>query len=139
MTAVKQLQSKPQIVQTLIQFVEMEMPEFLQFTQSYTLPYLVLAGKTDIIQRIAKACRPDCTVQVVCHDNIASILPVLLVQDVPNVEKHAMHLLEVISPEFASSSLAELVRPDSFTIAAELLKSAGETGADDQDQKRRVC
>ncbi|KAF8246273.1 hypothetical protein K440DRAFT_655242 [Wilcoxina mikolae CBS 423.85] len=126
-TAVKQLQSRPQIVQTLIQFVEMKLPEFLQLTQSYTLPYLVLSGKTDIIQKIAKASRPDCTVQVVCHDNIASILPVLLVQDVPNVEKHTMHLLEAISPEFASSSLTELVRPDSLTIAAELLKTAGET------------
>lgn len=138
MTAVKQLQSRPQIVQTLIQFVEMKLPEFLQLTQSYTLPYLVLSSKTDIIQKIAKASRPDCTVQVVCHDNIASILPVLLVQDVPNVEKHTMHLLEIISPEFASSSLTELVRPDSLTIAAELLKTAGETDVNDQDHKDRV-
>jgi serine/threonine-protein kinase ATR len=139
-TAVKQLQSKPQIVQTLTQFISMELAEFLERTQSFTLPYLVRDGYTEIIQRIAHASRgPDCSVQVICHDNIASILPVLLVQDVPNPEKHAMRQLISISSEFSLSSLSELVRPDAFRIAAELLKMAGDAeDIEDQDQRKRV-
>jgi serine/threonine-protein kinase ATR len=135
--AVKQLQSKPQIVQTLVRFISMKLPEFLKLTQKFTLPYLVAAGNTEIIQRIAHASRgPDCSVQVICHENIASILPVLLVQDVPNAEKYAKRQLESISPEFSSSSMTQLVRPDSYEIAAELLKMAGD--AEEQDQRKRV-
>jgi len=136
--AVKQLQTKPQIVQTLIQFISMDLNEFLTHTQAYTLPYLVVQGKTDVIQKIAQASGENRSIQATCHDNIASILPVLLVQDVPNVEKHAMQQLEAISSGFRTSSLEELVRPDSLMIAAELLKTAGECPPAELQQKERI-
>lgn len=116
----------------------MDLNEFLTHTQAYTLPYLVVQGKTEVIQKIAQASRKDRSVQAACHDNIASILPVLLVQDVPNVEENAMQQLEAISSEFASSSLEELVRPDCLLIAAELLKTAVECSLLKPEHKERI-
>jgi len=95
--AVKQLQTKLQIAQTLIQFISMDLNKFLMHTQACTLPYLVVQGKTEVIQKIAQASGKDRSVQAACHNNIASILPVLLMQDVPNVEENAMQQLETIS------------------------------------------
>ncbi|KAA8902478.1 hypothetical protein FN846DRAFT_780587 [Sphaerosporella brunnea] len=136
-TVVKQMQSKPQILQTLLQFISMKLPEFLKMTQSFTLPYLVVSGQTELIQHIAHASRgPECSVQLICYDNIASILPVLLTQDQHNAEKYAMRRLESISSEFSASSLSELVRPDSLMIAAELLKMVGDT--EEKDQRKRI-
>jgi hypothetical protein len=98
----------------------------------------VLSRKTEIIYKVAQASRPDCSVQVICHENIAAILAVMLVQNVDNVEKYTMGVLETISPEFSSSSLEELVRPDALVIAGDLLKSAGDVDESDKEQKQKV-
>lgn len=113
----------------------MDVVEFLRATQIYTLPYLVLARQRDVIKRIADA-NDGKELQILCHDNIAPILSVLLVQDVENPEVNAQKLLEYVSPVFANSSIGELVRPDAVPIAAELLKSLGDAEA---ETRTRVC
>lgn len=133
---VRQYQSKPQIVETLISWLGMTMDSFLILTEKFTVPYLVLEGKKEMIRRIGK--NSNRTMAVVCHDNMNHIMPVLLIQDVPNVEKHAINLFRTLSKKFDSSSLKELLWPDATFVAAELLIFAGDAGKDEVDRRARV-
>ncbi|KIN07972.1 hypothetical protein OIDMADRAFT_111112 [Oidiodendron maius Zn] len=57
--AVKDLLGRPQISQLMSDLLEMSVPDFLVLTQSYTLPWLVMHKKTDVIKRISQARKDD--------------------------------------------------------------------------------
>lgn len=133
---VSHLVTKPQIAENLTSLLAMDISELLKTTQEYTLPYLVLSQNRKVINRIAAAAGKEGQPQMICHENIAPILSVLLVQNVDDLETNAQRLLEGVCPAFGSSTIDELVRPDAVPIAAELLKSYGEA---DQEMRLRVC
>jgi serine/threonine-protein kinase ATR len=130
---VKQLQSKPQIAQLLSELLGIDLIDFLKMTQSFTLPYLILWKRVELVERVAQACGMDAA--SVCHENMPAIMALLLTQDVDNIENFTMSLLEGASAEFKEVSIAELVRPEAISIAAELLKVASD---EDDDKKARV-
>lgn len=131
---VKDLQSRPQTAQLLCDMLGMSVAEFLVLTQSYTLPYLVLLQKKDLVQRIAQACGGDNTVASICTNeaNLPSILTLLLVHHSSEVETATMTTLCSISERFRAYNLAALTNMQPIHTAYELLKAAG----DEDDGKR---
>ena len=114
----------------------MTVADFLVLTQTYTLPYLVLLKKKDIVQRIAYARGQGSTAWSTCMDsaNISSILGLLLVQQSNDLEISTMSLLCEVSEEFRQVDLASLARIEPHLIAFELLKAAG----DEEGKSARV-
>ncbi|KAH8154219.1 uncharacterized protein LAJ45_01987 [Morchella importuna] len=132
-SVVKQLQSKPQIAGYLSDILGITVDDFLGTTQTYTLPYMILWKRVEIVERVAQACGKSAW--VVCHENMTFILSVLLAQDVGDIEQTTMALLINASENFKSCSLRELVRPEKITLATELLKAAGDA---DQENKEPI-
>ena len=131
---VKQLQSKPQIAQMLSEITGMELSDFLKTTQGYTLPYLILWKRPELVERVAQACKTD--VVSLALSNMAHILALLLTQEADNVEAFTLHLLAHSTVEFKDISLGEIARPDAMSLATELLKAAVDA---DEGRKTRVC
>lgn len=129
-TAVQNLASRPQSVQMLCEVLEMSVNQFLVQTQLFTLPYLVLGGRREIVSRIASAHGADCSTFSLCTlpSNQAAVLAILLLQPFDDYEKSIMALLSAINPGFKKAELAELIRGTPDLIAVELLRFAGFTG-----------
>lgn len=144
--AVGQLDSRPQVINNLVELLgpEMNITGFLKLetTRYFTLPYLVMSGKKETIQKIAQVAGKTGeikTVHQVCHDNMASIMPVLLTMDNTgsiSAGENALRLLENISLKFGNFQLWELVWPEAAKIAVELLKMAGDSPEDRELEKR---
>ncbi|KAH0602256.1 uncharacterized protein H6S33_009866 [Morchella sextelata] len=132
-SVVKQLQSKPQIAGYLSDILGISVDDFLGTTQTYTLPYMILWKRVEIVERVAQACGKSAW--FVCHENMTFILALLLAQDVGDIEQTTMALLINASENFKSCSLRELVRPEKITLATELLKAAGDA---DQENKEPI-
>lgn len=132
---VKDLLVRPQTSQLMADLMEMTVPDFLKLTQTYTLPYLVLTKKVDIINRIAQA-RKETEPWETCVDpvNLTSILPLLLVQNVTDMETFILSLFKGISPQFQDLDLTDLLRTEPASTALQLLKAAGQ--ADDSKKSR---
>ncbi|KZF22699.1 hypothetical protein L228DRAFT_247070 [Xylona heveae TC161] len=124
--AVKDLQNRPQIAQLLSDLFTIKVSDLLIQTQIYTLPYLVLHQRSDLIQRIAQA--RGVSVRVLCLDksNLAAILALLLVHPSTDVEKTTMALLYRASPDLQGADFMDIVASDPITLTYELLRAAGE-------------
>ena len=136
-TVVKDLQTRPQIAQLLTDLLGVTVPDFLKLTQSYTLPYLVLFRKAEVIDRIAQARGSDSTVRVtlMASANMSSILALLLTQQSVDIEATTMALLRHACPQFESVDVADLARSEPIATAFQLLQAAGE---EDVGQMARV-
>jgi serine/threonine-protein kinase ATR len=134
-TAVSDLQNRPQTVQLMAELLSISVPEFLVETQAYTLPWLVLVKKTDIITKISQA-REDDDPSKAIISNMVPIMSLLLVQAVPDIEKFIMELLRGVSSAFDKIDLVQCLGIGAIEIAVELLKNAGD---EDDSKKSRVC
>ena len=125
---VRDLQKRPQIAQLLCDLLVIPVADFLVLTQTYTLPYLVLSKKQDVLQRIAQARGNNSTVWSMCMDNEnkAAILAHLLVQPSTDIESSTMSTLCQIAPQFKEIDLANLVKTEPIMIAFKLLNVAGD-------------
>ena len=131
--AVKDLLIRPQTTQLMADLLGISVSEFLVLTQSHTLPWLVLFGKPEVIKKIAEA-RKDGEVWLACMANLVAILPLLLIQNVPDTETFVMRLFKAISPKFNEADFTELLRHEPASQAIHLLKLAGD--ADDSKKSR---
>ncbi|KAK0105320.1 serine/threonine-protein kinase M1 [Cadophora gregata f. sp. sojae] len=134
--AVKDLLVKPQTTQLMADLLGTSVADFLVLTQSYTLPFLVLNGKVDVIKRISEA-RQDPDNWAICLDpsNLAPILALLLVQDVPNLDSFVMSLFRRVSSDFKDHELVDLLKMEPMYEALYLLKAVGEA---DESRKSRI-
>jgi serine/threonine-protein kinase ATR len=128
---VKDLQTRPQIAQLLSDLLDIDIGQFLVLTQVYTLPFLVLCKKQDIIQRISQAREATGTNGQISemlreHQTMAAVLALLLVQKSTDVEASTMSYLRAASSDFKRVDLADLVLAEPVLIASELLKAAGD-------------
>lgn len=115
--------------------MQIDVAEFLKITQHYTLPYMVLYKRPEIVEKIAQAV--GLKVWDICYNNLAAILALLLAQGGNNIEQATMALLVNTSAEFKNCSFTELVRPEAVSIVTELLKASGDQ--DDEERKAGVC
>lgn len=135
--AVKDLLSKPQTTQHMADLLNTSVSGFLIFTQSYSLPYLVLNKNYDVIKRISQA-RQDDQQWLVCFEasNFVKILALLLQQNVVDMEAFIMSLLVGYDPKFKENDLTDLMKVEPSNTAFYLLLAAGEA---DEKTKTRVC
>lgn len=108
---------------------------FLILTQTFTLPWLVLLGKADVIKKIADAREQDSNETCMDTSNMVAILPVLLIQSAPDMEKMIMSRLVIASESFKNVDFTDLIRVEPGSQAFHLLKAAGEA---DPNKKSRV-
>ncbi|KAK4181386.1 hypothetical protein QBC36DRAFT_366889 [Triangularia setosa] len=135
-SVVKDLVSRPQTTQMVAELLQISVHNLLKMLQKHALPWLVLGKKREVIQKIAEARgEKDCWQPCVDAENLPSILALLLVQDVPDVESHSMALLQHTSAHLNKSPLVDLLRTGPMMIALELFKYAA--GAND-DRKPQV-
>lgn len=134
-SVIQDLHRRPQIAQQISDLLAMSVSDFLSMTQVYTVPFLVLTKKQDILQRIADACGQ--TIMSLCreHNNLAAILSCVLLRTSSDVEDLVMALLNAVSPEFSNVDCSELLRSEPQATASELLRAAGE---DDEVMKTKV-
>lgn len=134
--AVKDFHKRPQTVQYLADILRMSVNQFLMFTQTETIPHLVLVSNKLVLQRIAST--RNLRVLDLCMQprrNLAAIMATLLLQQYSDYEKSIMNLLCAIAPEFAEHDLTSLVRLEPVLIVCELLKATGDT---DEERKQKV-
>jgi len=127
-TVVKELQNRPQVAQQLSDLLGITVSEFLIWTKTNTLPYLILMRRHDVLRRIAQAHGSDTSVWSICVEpvNMAAILAFLLIQPSPDPEKLITTLLTETSTDFKERDLADLVKMEPILTTFELLKAAGE-------------
>lgn len=140
MTVVKNFKSRPYMAEQLCDLLGMNVDDFLRLTELYTLPYLVLTRKRDIISRIGASYKDVKSPFDICSEksNLAAILAFLLSQPSSNPEGMAMSALTEVDTAFKGRALAELVRTEPILIACDLLKGLGdsENGRGNESESR---
>lgn len=101
----------------------------------YTIPYLVLTKKREVLHKIANACGRTTKAMCMDHTNMAAILACILLESSGEMESVIINLLNAVSSEFSNLDCAELVRAEPILTASELLKAAGE---DNEVKKAKV-
>lgn len=128
---IKDLLTRPQIAQLMADALSISVANLLVLTQTFTLPWLVLTKKKDIIMKIVDAHGVDhnkdpgnlCLV----NTNLATIMALLLVQNVPDPEAFILGLMRNISTMcFGTLNLADILKFEPVGIALEILKNLGE-------------
>ena len=131
---VNDLLRRPQVVQQMSDLLGMTVTDFLLSTQTYTVPYLVLTKKRDILQRIADSCNRSPKSLCMEHNNWAAILASILLQDSDNLENLIVGLFSAVTPEFGKIHYTELLKAEQPLTAGEILKAASE----DESRKQKV-
>lgn len=125
-TVVKDLHRRPQIAQYISDLLGMSVDEFLVLTQVYTVPYLVLTKKREILQKIAQACGQPIGLLCMDHNNMAAILTCILLHPSDDMEFIYLKFLVALSSEFKDVRWEDLLWAQAVSIASELLKVASE-------------
>lgn len=128
-SVVNDLQARPQKAQQLCDLMEISIKQFLSMTQVVTIPSLVLAKRSDILQRIANAHARNMTVRELCLQPktiLPAILALLLAQPGPEVEDSALACLQAVDPQFDRDDFGNLVKVDSTLVACNMLKYIGD-------------
>jgi serine/threonine-protein kinase ATR len=132
---VKDIFVRPQTTQLMADLLGVSVTEFLLLTQTFTLPWLVLLGKSDVIKRISEA-RKDKEGWLACMEtsNMVAILAFLLAQRSDDVENFVMSRFKAVSSQFKQVEFSDLMRVEPASQVFHLLKAAGE--ADDAKKAR---
>jgi serine/threonine-protein kinase ATR len=135
---VKDIVTRPQTAERVAHLVEKSVPELLALLQTFALPWLVLSKRRDVAERIAEA-RGDNHVWETClyGPNLAAILSVLLIQDVPDIQDDVLLRLRHISPHFDDMDLEELLSLEPMLTALELFRISAE--GDERFKSRVSC
>ena len=132
---VKDLQSRPQIAQQVSELLGMSVGEFLNLTQIYTIPHLVMIKKMDLLQRVADASNMDIWSLCIDRTNMAAIIAYIMLQPSRDLGTLVMVSLRAADPGFESIDLTELLKAEPVSLAVHLLKVAED---DDMSKRSRV-
>jgi serine/threonine-protein kinase ATR len=134
---VKDVKERPYITHTIADLLQIPAQDLLKQVQSHALPWLVLQGKKDVIQKIAEA-RGEADLHSVILDpaNIGPILGFLMMQTIDKVDDFALSKLTAISNHFDDEPISELLRSALAGAALEIFKMAAE-GDDTRKQMAR--
>jgi serine/threonine-protein kinase ATR len=132
---VKDFNLRPQTTQLLSDLLGMTVDGFLVHTQSFTLPYLVLLKKKDLVMRIVRARGHDRSARDILmeSDNLSAILALLLMQE--SFDGDALVALFKHASDALDLKLEDLVDTEPTTTAYELLK----VSADLEDSRKVSC
>jgi serine/threonine-protein kinase ATR len=129
-SVIKDLQSRPQMAQKLCDILNIPITELLRLTQRYTIPYLVLMRKKDVLKRVAEANGHSCSVASLClrPEHLGRILAYLLLQKCQDPATMINSVIASISPDLSDFNLEDCVKGLATTISIELLIFAAEAG-----------
>lgn len=113
-------------MQQIAELLSIAVSEFLQLTQVYTIPLLVLNQRRDILLKVAAACNRSLRAMCLDHTNLASTLAFLLLQPSQNRRAMVSSSLATISADFSETECMELLRTEPILTASELLKAAAD-------------
>lgn len=135
---VKDIMHSPQKCQQVSDLLGISVNHFLQLTQADTIPYLVLWGRRDVLQKLAKIRGKDNTIWAICMQprNLTAILSLLITQQPPDLEAFIVDRLSQASSDFKHEDLASLMKIDPIPVACEVLKLAGDENQDVQEKVR---
>lgn len=126
-STVKDMLTRPQTTQMVADLLKTSVAELLLLIQSHALPWLVLHGKKDIIQKFSEARRDEHLQDMFLDEsNLSAILARLFVQDEANVEQFSMSALVDVCPTFGGTALIEVVRTSPVLTILELLRMSVE-------------
>ncbi|KAK9456764.1 hypothetical protein V1511DRAFT_456314 [Dipodascopsis uninucleata] len=111
------------MVGTVANLLEVPVDNILLRTQEFTLPYLILAKKTDVLKRLADA--QSKSLSQVCKENMSSILAVLLTQDLDNPVRNCVELLAEVTDDTNALTSIDLFSFE-LSVAVEILKMYNE-------------
>lgn len=126
-STVKDMLTRPQTTQMVADLLRTSVAELLLLIQSHALPWLVLHGKKDIIQKFSDARRDEHLQDMFLDEtNLSAILARLFVQDEANIEKFSMSALINVCPAFNGTALTEVLRTSPVLTILELLRMSVE-------------
>ncbi|KAH9845320.1 Domain in UVSB PI-3 kinase, MEI-41 and ESR-1 [Teratosphaeria destructans] len=139
---VQDLLSRPQKAQALCELLKIDNDKFLTWTQTHTIPALVLGKRVDILQRIAIARGKQEQKHVAIEElvlqpkaTLAATLAILLNQPATDMEEATLDCLGSVAQGFRGIDLAALVKLEPVLTACEMLKLSGDT---QQNRKSRA-
>lgn len=138
----KEMVNRPQRSRAVAELLQISVNELLLLIQTYALPWLVLDKRQDVILKITEARRKidplnnDPWDTIIYNQNLATIIPLLLIQDVEDGAGFAKSRLDATSSKFEETTLVDLIRTEPVLISMEFLKAAGDA---DPSRKSLVC
>lgn len=125
--AVKDVIAQPKITGLVADLLGITVNEFLVKVQSFALPWLILQGKKDVVERISSARKHgNAHSAIVDTANCGPILALLLIQPVDDVAAFTMAKLSDTSSHFVSMEFPQLARSELTQIVLEVFKLAAE-------------
>ena len=119
--------AQPKITGLVADLLGVTVNEFLVKVQSFALPWLILQGKKDVVERISSARKHgNAHSAIVDTANCGPILALLLIQPVDDVAAFTMAKLSDISSHFVSMEFPQLARSELTQIVLEVFKLAAE-------------
>ena len=133
---VKDLPEKPQKAQQLSEILDWDLNQLLIYTQSETLPYLLLWGRTDGVHRIARAYQNETNSWSVCtrSSNLSKILALFVAQDPEHIEANVINSFRHYNQALNDEDVINLLKVDPIGVAFEILKAAAEAQGDEHDK-----
>ncbi|KAI9663334.1 MAG: serine/threonine-protein kinase M1 [Alyxoria varia] len=135
---VKDLPEKPQKAQQLSELLDWDLNQLLIYTQSDTLPYLLLWGRTDGVHRIARAYQNETKSWSLCTQsgNLSKILALFITQDPEHIGANVMNSFIHYNQALDDEDVINLLKVDPIGVAFEILKAAADAQGDEHD---RAC
>ena len=133
---VKDLRKKPQKIQLLADALGWTVDKFLCDTQTYTLPYLILWGQVEIIQRVVKAHGSGGNISRLCLSptNLPAILAMLLSEHPSNAEAVVAQCMKGVKVEFEENEVVQWFKYDVPAIARDILLIASNSNDEAQEK-----
>lgn len=126
-STVKDMLTRPQTTQMVADLLRTSVAELLLLIQSHALPWLVLHGKKDIIQKFSEARRDEHLQDMLLDEsNLSAILARLFVQDEADIERFSMSALVGVCPTFSGTALTEVLRTSPVLTILDLLRMSVE-------------
>lgn len=125
------MMTAPRKVELVTKILRIKMDDFLLTTQKFSLPWLFLSKRADVLSRITAARKEtDAAAVFLAVENLSPILARLLVQEVPDKGTFVLEIIRSLSPHFESEckdvTIGDLMKMDSIRLCLELLLIAAD-------------
>lgn len=119
-SVVKRQETRPQLMSCFADLLSVTPEDFLAQTHRYTVPFMVLTKRKDVLLRISEAL--ELQVERLLLSDISKTVAVLLIQGSSDLGEFVMQSLIDIHQPFSNVKLQQIVNTSRLEIACEVLK-----------------
>lgn len=119
-SVVKRHISHPQILSRLTELLEITASDFFSETHKYTVPYMVLTRRKEVLEKIAASL--NWSILKLLLENISKTVAVLLMHESSNMGSFVMQSLIEVHESMKNLDLPLIINPNRLEIAFEVLK-----------------